>query len=337
MTATPSRLATCWSGWTSSGLRSERAVFRDQLREHVARIARLIAESTGEMSIEFPDELTSAASYSPEAQRMIDGQRELFEARNISLQRTDEQLGEQITQIENQIRGLEAQHAALSEQKDLVTADLERLNSLLDQGLVQRTQVTVQQRELADLNGEIGRIEAETAQSRGEIAALNIERLMLDTTRREEAIGELRDLRASELEIRERLRSLDETIDRLDIRAPMSGVIHGNTVFAVKSVVQAGDPMMYIIPQDQPLVVAVRLQPINIDQVLVGQSAGLRFTAFDQRQTQYVATSRQMASAGTLVRLRTRPRPITNFITNHEQIAKPPDPQHQGQVNRHRR
>jgi HlyD family secretion protein len=56
-------------------------------------------------------------------------------------------------------------------------------------------------------------------------------------------------------------------------------------VFAVKSVVQSGQPIMYIIPQDQPLVVAVRLQPIHIDEILVGQEAGLRFTAFDQRQT----------------------------------------------------
>jgi HlyD family secretion protein len=149
--------------------------------------------------------------------------------------------------------------------------------------------VTTQQRELSRINGEIGRVEAEAARWRGEIAALNIERLKLTTTRREEAIGELRDLRANELELRERLRILDETLDRLDIRAPMSGVVPGNTVFANKSVVQAGQPIMYIIPPDQPLVVAVRLQPIHIDEVLIGQGAGLRFTAFDQRQTPEIA------------------------------------------------
>ncbi len=171
------------------------------------------------------------------------------------------------------------------EQRDIIEDDLEGQEELLGQGLIQRRQVTTQRRELADLNGEIGRIESDMARARGEIAALNIERLKLDTTRREEAIAELRDLRASELELRERMRNLDQIIDRLDVRAPMSGVVHGNTVFAVKSVVQGGQPMMYIIPQDQPLVVAVRLQPIHIDEVMVGQEAGLRFTAFDQRQT----------------------------------------------------
>lgn len=268
-----------------SALRSERAVIRDQLREHIARIARLIAERDDTDEVSFPDELVRAAVYSPETQTMIDGQRDLFEARNVSLERTDEQLREQITQIENQIRGLDAQYAALVEQRDILVEDLEGRESLLERGLIQRGQVTTQQRELAQLNGDIGRVEADTARWRGEIAALNIERLKLETTRREEAIGELRDLRAAELELRERLRNLDQTLDRLDIRAPMSGVVHGNTVFAVKSVVQSGQPIMYIIPQDQPLVVAVRLQPIHIDEVLVGQEAGLRFTAFDQRQT----------------------------------------------------
>lgn len=268
-----------------SSLRSERAVIRDQLREQLARIARLSAERDGADEVEFPEELIRAASYSPDTQTMIDGQRDLFEARNVSLQRTDEQLGEQIEQIENQIGGLEAQHAALIEQREILIEELQGRVSLLDRGLIQRGQVTTQQRELAQINGDIGGAEADIARSRGEIAAISIERLKLETTRREEAIGELRDLRAAELELRERLRNLDQTLDRLEIRAPVSGVVHGNTVFAVKSVIQAGQPIMYIIPQDQPLVVAVRLQPIHIDEVLVGQEAGLRFTAFDQRQT----------------------------------------------------
>ena len=268
-----------------SSLRSERVVIRDQLHESLARIARLNAESVEAEEVEFPEQLVTAAADSPSAAAMIRGQAELFQARNASNERTKEQLAEQVTQIENQIDGLGAQHDALVKQRDLVANDLEGQRSLLERGLMQRSQVTNLERELADLNGQIGRIKAEIARSRGEIAGLNIEQLKLGTTRREEAIAELRDLRASELELRERLRNLDETLDRLEVRAPMSGVVHGNEVFALKSVVQAGQPMMYIIPQDQPLVVAVRMQPIHVDEVLVGQEAGLRFTAFDQRQT----------------------------------------------------
>jgi HlyD family secretion protein len=284
----------------AGSLRSERAVIRDQLREHLARIARLRAERDGADEIEFSEELIAAASYSAQTQSMVDGQRELFAARNASVERTDEQIGEQITQIENQIIGLQSQYEAMVEQRDIIMEDLEGRESLLDRGLIQRGQVTDQRRDLASISGEIGRIESDIARSRGEIAALTIERLKLDTTRREEAISELRDLLASELELRERLRDLDETLDRLEVRAPMSGVVHGNQVFAVKSVIQAGQPIMYIIPQDQPLVVAVRLQPIHIDEVMVGQEAGLRFTAFDQRQTPEIEAQVSELSADVL-------------------------------------
>lgn len=264
---------------------SERAVILDQLRELLARIARLEAEQSGAEDVIFQQELLDDAASSEKSRAQIEGQRELFEARQASMRQTDGQLAEQIIQIEKQIEGLESQNTAMQEQRDLITADLEGQSSLLERGLTQRREVTNMQRELARLNGEIGRIESDIAAARGQIAGLNIERLKLETTRREEAISELRDLGARELELRERLRNLNETIDRLDVRAPVSGVVHSSQIFAVKSVVQAGQPMMYIIPQDQPLVVAVRLSPINIDEVQIGQSAGLRFTAFDQRQT----------------------------------------------------
>ena len=280
--------------------RSERALTNSRLNEVLSRIARLLAERDGAESVKFPDPLLAAAHDDPEVAAQIAGQRELFAARNDTSERTGEQLDEQIAQIENQIAGLEAQLSGLLEQRELVADELEDQESLLERGLIQRSQVSTQRRELARLTGEIGRIEATIAGSRGEIAALNIERLKLDATRREEAISELRDLRANEAELRERQRSLDETLERLEVRAPVSGVVHGSQVFAVKSVVQPGQPLMYIIPQGQPLVVAVRLQPIHIDQVLLGQDAGLRFTAFDRRQTPEIAAYVSELSADVL-------------------------------------
>jgi hypothetical protein len=39
---------------------------------------------------------------------------------------------------------------------------------------------------------------------------------------------------------------------------------------------------MYIVPQDDQLVITSRIETIHIDQVHVGQAATLRFSAFDQ-------------------------------------------------------
>jgi len=109
--------------------------------------------------------------------------------------------------------------------------------------------------------------------------------LKLQVTRREEAITTLRDLQFREIELVERRLSTLATMSRLDIKAPVSGVVYGNQVFALQSVIQPADPIMYIIPQNSSLVINARIEAIHIDQISVGQEAALRFSAFDQRTT----------------------------------------------------
>jgi HlyD family secretion protein len=53
----------------------------------------------------------------------------------------------------------------------------------------------------------------------------------------------------------------------------------------VRSVVRAADPVLYLIPQDRPLVIAARVDPIHMDEIVTGQGGELRFSALDQRKT----------------------------------------------------
>ncbi|MXQ09133.1 HlyD family type I secretion periplasmic adaptor subunit [Alphaproteobacteria bacterium GH1-50] len=266
-------------------LRSERAIIESQLIEIRARRARLEAERDGRDEITFPDMLLAAAERNPAAAEQIAGQTSLFQARAITEEREALQLEERILQTENQIAGTEAQLDALGVQEDLIRDELADQESLLERGLVQMQRVTALRREAARLSGEIGKLTADIAQFRGQIASLEIERLKLESGRREEAIVTLRDLQYREIELAERLLNLDERLDRLDVRAPVSGIVHGSAVFTVKGVIRAADTLMFIVPQDQPLVVSARVEAIHIDQVHAGQPATLRFTAFDQRRT----------------------------------------------------
>ncbi|MDP5360115.1 MAG: HlyD family efflux transporter periplasmic adaptor subunit, partial [Paracoccaceae bacterium] len=112
-----------------------------------------------------------------------------------------------------------------------------------------------------------------------------IQILGVSSTRREDAITRLRDLQFNELELSERRRTLTRQRDRLDIRAPVSGIVYGMQVFAPQSVIRAADPLLFLIPQDRPLVIATQVQIVDIDQIFVGQDVTLRFSAFDQRRT----------------------------------------------------
>ena len=94
--------------------------------------------------------------------------------------------------------------------------------------------------------------------------------------------------------------SLLERLSRLDVRAPVSGIVYGSTVFAKKAVVRPADPLMFVIPQDQPLIVSARVEAIHIDQIHVGQTATLRFSAFNQRKTPEISGTVISVSADVL-------------------------------------
>jgi HlyD family secretion protein len=60
-------------------------------------------------------------------------------------------------------------------------------------------------------------------------------------------------------------------------------VVHQLAVHTVGGVVTAGDPVMLIVPEADTLSVEAKVSPQDIDQLRLGQPAGLRFSAFNQR------------------------------------------------------
>ena len=265
--------------------RAELAIIEGQLFEILARKARLEAERDGLDALVISDNLRHALADDPAVQSLIDGQQRLFEARAITLQQKSEQISEQIHQTENQIKGATAQLAALETQRTLIKDELTDSETLFEKGLSPAARVSSLRREEARLNGEIGSLNATVAQMRDRIAALNIEKISLTSGIREEAITTLRDLQFSETELSQRRLSSKETLARMAIRSPVSGIIYGSTIFALQSVVSAAEPVMFVIPQDRSLVISAAIDAIHVDQVHVGQIADLRFAAFDQRMT----------------------------------------------------
>jgi HlyD family secretion protein len=264
-------------------LQSELSITKLHLVEMGARRARLQAERDDAKTITFSADLLALDDH--EAKEQIEGQRKLFQARRISLDKEHVQIDERIKQTGNQIDGTKAQLDALTIQQGLVAAELADQETLFDKGLVQAQRVSTLRREAARLAGTIGKLRSDVAQFQGQIAAFEIEALKLETTRREAAIQELRDIQFRELELAEKSRSLMERVSRLEIRAPVGGIVYGSTIFAEMAVIQPAEPILYVIPQDQPLIVSARVAAIHIDQVFVGQIATLRFTAFNQRLT----------------------------------------------------
>ena len=272
-----------------TGPKSELAVIEGQYFELVARRGRLEAERDNLDRIIFDPRLLAEAEGNPDLGALIDGQARLFEARVTSLQSEASQLREREVQIRAQIDGLKAQLVSYEKQIVLLNKELVDQQTLLEKGLVQATRVLALQREAARLEGLRGEAQSSIAEAEGRIIEAGITRLRLDSARREDAITRLRDLQYREYELAERRLLAKETLTRLDIRAPSSGAVYGLQVHTPRSVIRPAEPVMYIIPTDRPLVIAARINPINIDEVWVGQAVNLRFAAFDSRTTPELA------------------------------------------------
>jgi HlyD family secretion protein len=266
-------------------LQSQLTITEGQLYEIVARRGRLEAERDGADEIRFLDEVIAAGARDPELQELMAGQRNLFLARRDSVAQEREQLRKRQAQIMNQIEGIDAQSISLRRQLELIKQEESSQQTLFDRGLAQAGTLLALQRNAANLEGRIGELSANKAQAETRITETEIEMLQIQTRLREEAITQLRDLRYRELELREQRAALIEEIDRLQIRAPVSGIVYSLQVQTPRSVVQAAQPVLYLVPQDRPLVIAARVEPIHIDQILVGQKVNLRFSALDQRTT----------------------------------------------------
>lgn len=267
-------------------LKTELAIVQGQYFEILSRRGRLEAERSDKDAITFPDELLAAATTGDQAARdLINGQTDLFNARRATLEQSLQQLQKQSEQTRSQITGIDAQTAGFRAQRELIGEELTDAQTLLAKGLAQAPRVLALQREAAGLDGQLGELTSTRAQAESKVIEIDIERLRLGAERRETAETELRDLGYRELELAERRRSLTDQVSRLEIRAPVSGIVLQLQVTTPRSVIRPADPVMYLIPQDRPLVIAAHIAPINVDEVHPGQQVVLRFSSFSSRTT----------------------------------------------------
>ena len=266
-------------------LGSELAIVEGQLFELMARRGRLEAERDDRPEPVYDALLRDSAASNGDAAVLMAGQSQLLAARRASTAQEVAQLAKRRSQIDTQITGISAQSQALGQQLQLIEEELTDQQTLLDRGLAQAGRVLALRREKARLSGQLGELTAQRALAQERATEIDLEVIKLRTQQREEAITRLRDLQFRELELAKQRRALLERRDRLAIRAPVSGIIYGLQVTTPRSVIRTAEPVMFIIPQDRPLVIAARVDPIHIDKITLGQPVNLQFSALDQRTT----------------------------------------------------
>ncbi len=255
-----------------------------QLDEVRARIARLVAERDGLPRLQVAAEL-AVRSGDNVVKTLLASEESLFKARSNARRSQIDLLQSRVSQLGEEITGLDAQVASKTKQLELIAGELSGVQDLYDKRLVPLTRLTTLQRESARIEGERGQLMSAIAETKSKIGEAQLQIVRLDQDFRTDVVKELGETQGKEAEFVERSVAARDLLDRIEIRSPASGVIHQLSAHTIGGVVRAGDAIMEIVPDTDDLQIEARLQPNDIDQVRTGQKAFVRFSAFNQRVT----------------------------------------------------
>ena len=259
-------------------------IYKNRFREAVALRDRLSAEQQGLSVIDWDDEIFEVNGILPSAE-VRDGQNRIFQARRATKTGQVSQLNERILQLENQIEGLDALSNSKLSQISILNKEFEAISSLAEDGYASESRVLALQREIEEIKGQQFEHQAETSQVRNTISEVRVQIAQINREFDQAAITELREAELAIKDMEQQILATRVQLDRVDILAPIPGVIHEQSIFTIGGVIAPGAAILQIIPVDQAMEFEVNVQPQNIDQIFVGQDVSVLFSAFNARTT----------------------------------------------------
>ncbi|NIS05541.1 MAG: HlyD family type I secretion periplasmic adaptor subunit [Gammaproteobacteria bacterium] len=275
-------------------------IVRGELDAALAEQSRLVSEHEGREDIVFPAELLARAHIA-KVSKALQGQRHLFTARRNALNGQIAILEQNIAQFREEIEGLKAQQVARERQLRILEDELRGLRKLLAQGNVPRNEVLAYERKIAELAGERGLFTADVARAEQSIGEARLRIGQLEKSAREEVAAKLGEVQERIFGLEERLVAAEDVLRRTEIRAPSDGVVMGMQARTTGGVIAPAQEILQVVPVGDRLVVEARVDPIDIDDVALGQQASVRLSAFKLRSTPIILGTVINLSADRLV------------------------------------
>jgi HlyD family type I secretion membrane fusion protein len=262
--------------------RTKYDLLHSQMIEFTATEARLIAERDDENAIQFPVSLMKQAD-NPDVKKIIDAQQTIFNNDKITYEDHLKILQQRIAQIENQIKGHQAQIDSNSEQLKFIEKELSALRELDKKNYADKPRMWALERESAKLEGNRGELIAFIAQAEQKIGETQQQIIALKNNTKKEVLDDLTDVQRRLVDTIEHEKSTEDILRRTVISAPQNGVIVNMQEHTVSGVIGPGKDIMDIVPSDDALVVEARISPLDIDIVHEGLEAKVKLIAMKQR------------------------------------------------------
>ena len=283
-------------------VRAQERALAAQMINFQAQRARLEAELAGTETISWPAEFaTATGARRAEIDEAVRVQSNEFRARRSALAAQSQVLGQQAAQANESATGYRSKMISSAEQERLIQAEIDALRPVAEKGFVSESRMRALERAKAELQGQRGQYQANVAEARASASGGRLRQIEAEKTYRERASAELREVEFALGELLPKYRAARDQLERLRIRAPVSGTVIGLSIFTVGGVITPGQTLMDIVPERADLVVAAKVATGDADDLQVGQNAQVRFLGLHERNMPIITGRVTRLSADSLV------------------------------------
>ncbi len=211
----------------------------------------------------------------------IENQNRMYAAMLEARQSERSIIEEQIKQKQNSIKALQSRQATIGQNLNIANDLLDRKAQLESRGYVSKISYLQTQQEAVTLRGESAQLRAQVEEARAAMKEYKDRLTSLDSRFRDDA---WKQLEAVENDMAENAKITDKMknrVDRLEVAAPVRGLVKSLSVNTVGGVVTPGQTLMEIVPLDRPMIVEVRIPPHHIGHLKVGQPVQVKISSFD--------------------------------------------------------
>ncbi|AEV35911.1 type I secretion membrane fusion protein, HlyD family [Pseudovibrio sp. FO-BEG1] len=240
-----------------------------------ARLARLMAEARqANLQLNLSNTPSDIAAF---LQREL----EVYKARKDQLNAEVAVLRSQFSQKEQDLKQLEAEAQMLGSNLTIIARELEINQQLYKRGVLPEIEFLRLKRQYTTMHGEQQMLEASLASARSAKQEAMQRVISAQTAFASKAQSDLVATKAELAVIEERLRGAEDRVHRSALVAPVRGVINKLNVSTIGAVVQAGEPLVEIVPLEDTLLIAAQIQPQHVAFLHPGQDVSVKVTAYD--------------------------------------------------------
>lgn len=208
-------------------------------------------------------------------------QKSFFEGMRSAREKEEQIIRDQIAQKKQAVNTLKSDLETAQQNQKIAGDIYQRRASLNKKGYASDMQLLEDKRRLNESKGLASQLESQILMAQNEIGEFEARLESLAANQRDDAHQRLDQVLAEKDQNSKVIDKLQERIGRLDIRAPVRGLVKGLAVNTIGAIVQPGQTVMEIVPVDKKLEVQVKISPKDIGHLAAGQSVQVKFSTYD--------------------------------------------------------